>query len=87
MSEFRVRFDTDNDAFGEFPEREIGNVLRHIAHRVEHGENITKSLVILDSNGNSIGRFIHECFPAVNTSNPEDVLAQAITEAGFDLPS
>lgn len=66
MTTFRLHIDTDNAAFyDEYdddynPHAELAALLRKVADRVVSGEDIGQELTILDSNGNTVGRFALE---------------------------
>ena len=52
----QIKFSTENEAFQEYdcPHMEIARVLKRIAGQVEEG---MKSGVIMDINGNKVGRW------------------------------
>lgn len=56
---FILKFDTDSDAFADDPTIEIARILRHVADRVESGEDCGRYLTVFDINGNDVGRFKH----------------------------
>jgi hypothetical protein len=58
MSEFKVRFDTNNAAFEDEGEYEIALILKLIAGRMEDGDfHRGHSRNVFDSNGNVIGTY------------------------------
>lgn len=54
MSEVKIQFNTDNDAFLEARSLQIATCLRQVAMMVEHGHLEGK---IRDPNGNHIGHY------------------------------
>lgn len=54
---FRLRFNTDNDAFADDPHGEMQRILLRIAGAVRDGEDAGG---ILDNNGNRIGQWHYE---------------------------
>jgi hypothetical protein len=52
-----VEFDTENDAFHPDPSIEIATILRKVADHIDLG---MKSGKVMDSNGNSVGRWYYE---------------------------
>lgn len=53
----KIEFKTGNAAFDEYGDREVRRILEKIADEVESGQ--TKG-VIMDINGNKIGRWVLE---------------------------
>lgn len=51
---FEVVIDCDNDAFGEYPQGEVCEILRRLAATVDAGYHAG---TIADSNGNPCGSF------------------------------
>jgi hypothetical protein len=51
---FKVEFDCNNDAFVQFPEGEVANILENLAHAVRQGDT---GGAIYDSNGNGVGKW------------------------------
>lgn len=56
---FKLEFDCDNAAFGDYPEDEIVRILKVTARKIEEN-GIGSRLRILDLNGNSVGFATYE---------------------------
>ena len=54
---FRIELNTDNAAFGDEPEYEVGRILRQLARSVEQDGLTNQSLY--DYNGNSVGEVVY----------------------------
>lgn len=52
---FTIEFETDNDAFVDDPAEEVVRILRRISVKVREGGRTEGS--VLDSNGNTVGRW------------------------------
>ena len=72
---FRIELNTDNAAFGDEPEYEVGRILRQIVRSIESDGLTDQSLY--DYNGNSVGEVI------VSTNNTPEYYdsTQAIVDA------
>jgi len=58
MTTFRLEIETDNDAFGENPEGEVGRILQDVASRLAWGDaDAQASASIRDFNGNRVGEW------------------------------
>lgn len=54
MSEFRILFKIDNDAFVDGRDAEIARILRDVADRLDEGQSGGN---VRDYNGNTVGDF------------------------------
>lgn len=52
-----IKFDTNNDAFSEYPSDEICRILDYIKDQVENSNNRDIGGGVFDINGNKIGNF------------------------------
>jgi len=53
----KIIVDTENEAFGDEPNREIARILRDLAHRIECGK--ADDIMLYDANGNMVGYAKH----------------------------
>lgn len=60
MAKFTVIINTDNDAFGDDPGREVSIILREIANAVGSGMSPKRyfTVPVRDTNGNTVGKYI-----------------------------
>ena len=52
-----ITINMDNDAFGDYPEAELADILRKLAARVVLGVNTGEEKTLFDYNGNTVGKF------------------------------
>lgn len=52
---FKIEFDCDNAAFGEYAVDEISRILAMVKYRIETKNNIVDEFPIYDINGNKVG--------------------------------
>jgi hypothetical protein len=52
--ELNLNIETDNDAFGDFPQIELARIFREIAYKLETG--ISPNFFLRDIDGNKVGQ-------------------------------
>ena len=52
--EFKMQFKMDNAAFTDYPEGEVKRILSEVTYEVENGQTYG---VIMDYNGNKVGKW------------------------------
>lgn len=79
-----ITIDTDNAAFEDNPDYEIGRILRKLAGQIEHngGTVAGDSWALLDSNGNKVGK----CEASESGKVSADELADTIASLLQDAP-
>ena len=58
---FTMTIDMDNDAFGQYPESELGEILEKTARKIIRQGAHVGDWDLFDTNGNRVGCFEIEC--------------------------
>ena len=60
MKTFKLEIECDNDAFADYPAREITRILQQVAIEINRSMHCNSAQWVRDSNGNRVGTYKYE---------------------------